>query len=69
MWVGFAVRHIGRKLAIGTGVAVAAVLSTESGRRIAKIVAKSVQAGGEAAIEEIKTQHREKSVTSVRGTR
>jgi hypothetical protein len=60
MWLGFAVRHVARKAAIGAGVVVAAVLSTESGRRIAKVVAKSAKAAGEAAIEEIRTQRKAK---------
>ncbi len=69
MWLGFAVKHVGRKVAIGTGVVVAAVLSTESGRRIAKVVSKSVRAGGEAAIEEIKTQQQAKTTAANLGNR
>lgn len=60
MWLGFAVRHVARKVAIGTGFVVAAALSTESGRRAAKVVAKSAKAAGEAAIEEIKAQRKAK---------
>jgi hypothetical protein len=60
MWLGFAVKHVARKAAVGTGVVVAAVLATESGRKIAKVVMKSVKAGGEAALEEIKTQRKAK---------
>jgi hypothetical protein len=60
MWLGFAVKHAARKTAIGAGIVVAAVLSTESGRRIAKVFTKSVKAGGEAAIEEIKAQRKAK---------
>jgi hypothetical protein len=62
--LGFAVKHIVRKAAIGTGVVVAAVLATESGRKIARAVMKSVRAGGEAAIEEIKIQQRTKAATA-----
>jgi hypothetical protein len=62
MWMGFAVKHVARKTAIGTGVVVAAVLATESGRRIARVITKTVKAGGEAAIEEIKAQRRAKVV-------
>ncbi len=51
MWLGFAVRHVARKAAIGAGIVAAATLSTESGRRIAKVVAKGAKAAGEAAIE------------------
>lgn len=65
MWLGFAVRHAARKAAIGTGFVVAAVLSTESGRRIAKVITKSVKAGGEAAIEEIKAQRKAKAAPAV----
>lgn len=61
MWLGFAVRHVGRKVAIGTGVLVGAALATESGRRVAKVVAKTVKAGGDAAIEEIRAQHKAKA--------
>ena len=64
MWLGFAVRHVARKAAIGAGIVVAAVLSTESGRRIAKVVTKSVKAAGEAAIEEIKAQRKTKTATA-----
>jgi uncharacterized membrane protein YebE (DUF533 family) len=70
MWLGFAVRHVARKVAIGTGVVVAAVLATESGRKIAKIVTKSVKAAGEAAIEEINTQRKAKATgTTIPGSR
>jgi hypothetical protein len=60
MWLGFAVKHAARKAAIGAGFVVAAVLSTESGRRIAKVITKGAKAGGEAAIEEIKAQRKAK---------
>jgi hypothetical protein len=43
MWVGFVVKHVARKAAIGAGVVVAAVLSTGSGRRIARVSAKSAK--------------------------
>ena len=69
MWLGFAVKHVGRKVAIGAGVIVAAVLSTESGRKLAKVVTKSVKAGGEAAIEEIKAQQKAKVVVSAKVSR
>lgn len=64
MWLGFAVKHVARKVAIGTGFVVAAVLSTESGRRIAKVVTKSVKAAGEAAMEEIKSQRKAKTTNA-----
>jgi hypothetical protein len=70
MWLGFAVKHVARKAAIGAGIVVAAVLATESGRRIAKVVTKTVKAGGEAAIEEIKTQRKAKvAAATVPGSR
>jgi hypothetical protein len=64
MWVGFVVKHVARKAAIGAGVVVAAVPSTGSGRRIARVLAKSAKAAGEAAIEEIKVQ-REAKIAAV----
>lgn len=70
MWLGFAVRHVARKVAIGTGVVVAAVLATESRRKIAKIVTKSVKATDEAAIEEINIQLKAKATgTTIPGSR
>ena len=70
MWLGFAVRHVARKVAIGTGFVAAAILSTESGRRAAKVVAKSAKAAGEAALEEIKAQRKAKVATApVTGSR
>jgi hypothetical protein len=56
MWLGFAVKHVAKKATIGAGIIVAAVLATESGRKLAKVVTKTVAAGGVAAIEEIKRQ-------------
>ncbi len=62
MWVGFAVKHAGRKLAVGASVTVAAVLATDSGRRVAKVLTKGVRAGSEAALEELKAQRLSKRV-------
>lgn len=56
MWIGFAVRHVGKKVAIGVGIAGAAILSTNSGRKIAKVVGASIKGAVEAAAEEVKTQ-------------
>ena len=61
MWVGFAVRHVGKKLAIASAVAAGAVLSTESGRKVAKVVLASLKGAGEAAAKEIKAQMRTKT--------
>ena len=43
MWVGFAVRHVARKLAIAGAVVAGAVLSTRSGQRIAKVAGATVK--------------------------
>ena len=56
MWVGFAIRHVGKKLAIASTVAAGAVLSTESGRRVAKVIWESLKRAGGAAAKEIKAQ-------------
>jgi len=56
MWVGFAVRHVGKKLVIASAVAAGAVLSTESGRKVAKVVLASLKGAGEAAANELKAQ-------------
>jgi len=61
MWVGFAVRHVGKKLAIASAVAAGAVLSTESGRRVAKVVVAALKGAGGAAANEIKAQMGNKS--------
>jgi uncharacterized membrane protein YebE (DUF533 family) len=70
MWLGFAVKHVARKIAIGTDAVVAAVLATESARKITKNVIKSAKALGEAAIEEINTQRKAKATgTTIPGSR
>jgi hypothetical protein len=56
VWVGFAIRHVGKKLAIGAGIAGAAILSTKSGRKIVKVMGASIKGAAEAAIQEIKCQ-------------
>ena len=61
MWVGFAIRHVGKKLAIASAVAAGAVLSTEGGRRAAKVFVASLRGAGEAAVKEIKAQQTAKS--------
>ena len=33
MWMGFAIRHIGKKLMVGGAMVTAAVLASDSGRR------------------------------------
>lgn len=62
MFLGFGVRHAARKAAIAGGVVAAAFLATESGRKIAKVLGKTIKAGGEAAIQEIKDQRTAKVV-------
>ena len=60
MWLGFAIKHVGRNLAIGAGVGLDGLLATESGRKIAKVVVKSVKAAGAAAVEKIQAQRKGK---------
>jgi hypothetical protein len=64
MWMGFAIRHVGKKLMIGGGLVAAAVLSSESGRRAAKVIAKGVKAGSEAAFKEFTEQRKAKHADS-----
>jgi hypothetical protein len=54
MWVGFAVRHVAKKVAIGAAVVVGAALATKSGRRIARVLLATAKGAGEAAYMEIK---------------
>ena len=68
MWVGFAIRHIVRKAAIGAGMIAAVVLSTKSGRNAAKVVTNTIKGATKAAIEEIRIQ-REGKVATARSNR
>ena len=68
MWVGFAVRHAAKKLAIVGGILVGAVLSTRSGQRIAKVTGRAVKAAvteGMKAINETKPGTEETTPKSV----
>jgi hypothetical protein len=57
MWFGFAVRHIAKKATIAAAVVAGVVLSTRSGRKAAKVILAGAKAAGEAAYNEIRTQH------------
>ena len=57
MWMGFAVKHVGKKLIVGGTIVAGAVLSTRSGRKLAKVVAAGVKGAGEGVFKEIKAQH------------
>lgn len=63
MWVGFTIRHVVKKAAIGAAVVGGAVLATESGRRLVKVALATAKAAGEAAYREIKAQRETKAQT------